>query len=87
MLKLARRSGQWLRMTTAAGEVIWVRPELKGERIYLAVSAPDSVRIFREETLPEEERFDRSPEGIVAGPSRPISLRERVAAIQEGRSS
>jgi sRNA-binding carbon storage regulator CsrA len=86
MLKLARKPGQWLRLVTESGETIWVRPELKGTRIYLAVCAPDSVKILRDEALPEEERFERTPEGIYEGPRQRVPLAQRLRAVQEGRS-
>lgn len=57
MLVLNRRIGERIRLVTEAGEIIWIRVENRDRNyVRLMFEAPPSVKIIREELLPEEER-------------------------------
>lgn len=49
-----------VRIVTAAGETIWIRPAESetGRRVRLAFAADRSTRINRNGTLPPEERYE-----------------------------
>jgi sRNA-binding carbon storage regulator CsrA len=57
-LVLSRKSGERVRVTTPAGEVIWVEVgDRHGEQVALRFIADLATVITREEHLPEGERY------------------------------
>ncbi len=57
MLVLTRYAGERIRLTTASGEEIWVVvTEVERGKCRLAIEAPQTVIIQREELLPPSER-------------------------------
>lgn len=56
MLALMRKAGGFVRLETAAGDVIWVGVmEVDGGRVRLSFDAPDSTRIHRHELVDPEQ--------------------------------
>ncbi len=57
MLVLTRYAGERIRMTTASGEEIWITiTEVERGKCRLAIEAPRTITIQREELLPPSER-------------------------------
>jgi carbon storage regulator CsrA len=51
MLKLTRREGEALILTTSDGEIVVSLERLSGSQVKLGIEAPKSVRVLRGELL------------------------------------